>query len=58
MSIHAIAEWVFVVLVAMATLEGAALRMLVRRTGAMRRSHGVQSRLVVAQLAAGRKERQ
>jgi hypothetical protein len=57
MSLDAIAAWMLVVLVGEATLEGAALRVLVRRTAAMRRSRAVKSRVVVAQLAAGRKER-
>lgn len=57
MSIEALVEWAFVVVTAIATLGGVALRAVVRRIGAMRRSRAVASRLAVARQAAGRETR-
>lgn len=58
MRIEALVEWAFVVVTAIVTLGGVALRAVVRRIGAMRRSRAVAARLAVARQASRREARQ
>lgn len=58
MRIEALVEWAFVVVTAIVTLGGVALRAVVRRIGATRRSRAVAARLAVARQASRREARQ